>query len=162
MKCTVCKTVLSNLHHELFSFQLFEIHFLRKKTSCIQNHLQTFLFIFRAKAPALIHGKSLHGHWHVRRKIPKPFFPAPHRTKCWKEAGFSKDTYVSVDLIMSSGPAGKVSRWALQSNFSISFAFRTSHSKCDYEKHHLHSHCSCILLFYSPESGKYPQKWVLL
>lgn len=45
-----------------------------EKTCCIQNHMQTFLFIFRAKAPALIHGKSLHGHWHVRRKIPKPFF----------------------------------------------------------------------------------------
>lgn len=42
-------------------------------------------------------------------RSPNFFFPAPHRTKHWKEAGFSKDTYVSVALIMSSGPAGKVS-----------------------------------------------------
>lgn len=33
-----------------------------------------------------------------------------------EEVGFSEDTYVSVDLLMSSGPAGKGPGWALQSN----------------------------------------------
>lgn len=45
----------------------------------------------------------------LKERSPSLFFLAPHRTKCWKEAGFSKETYVSVDLIVSSGPAGKVS-----------------------------------------------------
>lgn len=40
------------------------------------------------------------------------------------------------------------------------FAPRTSFSKCDYEKHHLHSHRTCISFVCRPERGKYPQKWV--
>lgn len=54
-------------------------------------------------------GRAFMGTDMSEERSPNLFFPAPHSTECWKEVGFSKDTYVSVDLITSSGPAGKVS-----------------------------------------------------
>lgn len=109
-----------------------------EKNCCIQNHMQTFLSIFRAKAPALLCGKSLHGHWHVRKINPKTsfFFPAFYRTEPWKEVGFSKDTYAikcgSHNVFRSSWESFWVST-AIQLQ-TFFFASRTSLSKCDYEK----------------------------
>lgn len=71
--------VICTMKHLPFIFLTFDSW---EKTCCIQKHMQTLLFIFRTKAPALLCGKSLHGHWHVRRYIPKPpFFSSTPQTQ---------------------------------------------------------------------------------
>lgn len=123
--------------------------------------MQTFLFIFRAKAPALIHGKCLHGHWQFRRKIPKPFFFSSTPQNRVLEGSRFQQRHIcmcgSHNVFRSSWQSFWVSTAIQLKPF---FALKTGLSKCDYEKHHPHSHGTCILLVCRPECGKYPQKWV--
>lgn len=116
-----------------------------RTTCCIQNHIQPFPFIDRAKAPALLHGKSLYGHWCDRRYLPQSFY----QTICIICKCSSHNVFRSL-----------WESFCVWSAIQLQMCLHLEQTFHNVDMKYLCFQDTCTTLVCRPERGTYPWKWV--